>query len=318
MSIVLALCAAVANGVSNVLQRKANREQPPDLTFRLQLVANLVRRPVWLAGILAVIASFLLIATALRFGTLAAVEPVIVLELPVTVLLAAAVFHVRLHKREWLSIAAMTAGLAGLIACLAPSGGTHGNAGALAWAVGTATTLCAVAALVAWARKASPARKPALLGAASGIAFGLTAAFMKGMTVGLGMGAGGVFVRWQTYAMVIAGLGSMYLVQHALHAGRLVASQPGITLADPLVAILWGALVFDERVRQSAIFLVMAAAFALVMAGAAIALARSPLLQGEGATTEGGGEPPAPAHTAGDPAQARNGSRSRMVNSARN
>jgi hypothetical protein len=144
------------------------------------------------------------------------------------------------------------------------------------------------------------------------------------MTVGLGMGAAGVFVRWQTYAMVLAGIGSMYLVQHALHAGRLVASQPGITLADPVVAILWGVLVFDEHVRRRSVFLVPAAAFALLMAGAAILLARSPLLQGEGATTESGDgtiealDDDRIDVTESEPEpQARNCSRSRMVKSAR-
>lgn len=288
MSIALALFAAVSNAVSNILQRKANREQAPDLTLQLRLVANLMRHPAWLGGMLAVIASFLLLAAALRFGSLAAVEPVIVLELPLTVLLASWLFRARLRAREWLAIGVMTAGLAGLIACLAPHGGNHGNAGGPAWATATAATLLVIAGLVGWGWKTSVARKPALLGAASGLAFGLTAAYMKGMTAGLGMGPQGVFVRWQTYAMVLAGLGSMYLVQHALHAGRLVASQPGITLSDPLIAILWGVLVFHEQVRRGAGFLLAAGVFACLMAGAAILLARSPLLQGSGATIESG------------------------------
>ena len=147
---------------------------------------------------------------------------------------------------------------------------------------------------------------------------------MKGMTPGLGLGPEGVFVRWQTYAMVLAGLGSMYLVQHALHAGRLVASQPGITLSDPLIAILWGALVFNEHFRRGAGFLVAAALFACIVAGAAILLARSPLLHGAGATTESGDGATGAAdgnrsdqRTGKPAAQVRNCSKSRMVKSAR-
>jgi drug/metabolite transporter (DMT)-like permease len=286
VSIVLALLAACANAVSNVLQRKANREQPDELTMHLSLIAKLVRQPAWLGGILAVMVSFVLMVAALKMGDLATVEPLIVLELPLTVLLAARLFNARLRRREWSAIGAMTAGLAGIIAFLAPNGGTGGNATESAWVIATGTTLLVVAVLIGLGRKARAARRPTLLGVAAGVTFGLTAAFMKGMTPGLAQGFEGVFVRWQTYAMVIAGLGAMYLVQHALHAGRLVASQPGITLADPLVAILWGALVFNERFRHGALFLALAAISALVMAAASIALARSPLLQEPGAVTE--------------------------------
>ncbi len=286
MSIVLALLAACANAASNVLQRKANREQPDELTMGLGLIARLVRQPAWLGGILAVMVSFVLMVAALTMGDLATVEPLIVLELPVTVLLAARLFNARLRRREWSAIGAMTGGLAGIIAFLAPNGGTNGNATGSAWAIATGTTLLVVAALIGLGRKAPAARRPTLLGVAAGVTFGLTAAFMKGMTPGLARGFEGVFVRWQTYAMVLAGLGAMYLVQHALHAGRLVASQPGITLADPLVAILWGALVFNERFRHGALFLALAAISALVMAAASVALARSPLLQEPEAVSE--------------------------------
>jgi hypothetical protein len=41
--------------------------------------------------------------------------------------------------------------------------------------------------------------------------------------------------------MSIASLASMWLLQNALHAGKLVAAQPGMTLLDPVVSIIWGA-----------------------------------------------------------------------------
>jgi hypothetical protein len=52
-----------------------------------------MRHPAWLGGIITVLASFLLIVMALRLGHLAAVEPVIILELPLTLLLASRVFY---------------------------------------------------------------------------------------------------------------------------------------------------------------------------------------------------------------------------------
>ena len=59
----------------------------------------------------------------------------------------------------------------------------------------------------------------------------------------------GLVSTWQTYAAISFGVLGIILVQAALHAGRLVAAQPGITLMDPLVSTLWGVLVFNEQTR---------------------------------------------------------------------
>lgn len=284
MSYGIALLAAFVNGLSNVMQRKANREQPRELSMRFQLILNLVRHPWWLGGVVTVILSFLLMVTALRFGRLATVEPVIVLELPLTVLLAAKVFKASLHMREWVAIAGITVGLAGLILFLGPTGGDGGTASATAWALASGVTLVAIACIVFLGTRASAGRRALLLGAGSGMAVGLTAAFMKGMTAGFGGGVMGVLTEWQTYAMVVCGIGSMYLVQNALHAGQLVAAQPGITLADPLVAILWGVLVFHEQISNGG-YIILALVSGMVMASAAVLLVRSPLVLDE--TEEG-------------------------------
>jgi hypothetical protein len=81
--------------------------------------------------------------------------------------------------------------------------------------------------------------------------------------------------------MIAAGGLGMFLVQSAMNAGGLLAAQPGLTLADPVLSVLWGAMVFHERVRGGILILPEVASLALV-AGAVIALARSPLLSQSG------------------------------------
>jgi drug/metabolite transporter (DMT)-like permease len=66
---------------------------------------------VWLGGIGALTAGFLLQASALGTGQLSLVEPVLVLELPVAPVLSSRVFRQRLGPSEWLPAAGMTAGL---------------------------------------------------------------------------------------------------------------------------------------------------------------------------------------------------------------
>ena len=67
---VLAVLAAGANAASSVLQRKANRQASQREDLSLRLIWSLAHQPVWFGGVLAVIAGFLLQATALGDGQL--------------------------------------------------------------------------------------------------------------------------------------------------------------------------------------------------------------------------------------------------------
>ena len=103
-------------------------------------------------------------------------------------------------------------------------------------------------------------------------------ALIKGMTSHFAQGWGAIFASWQLYALVATGGLGMFLVQSALNAGRLIAAQPGLTLSDPIISILWGVLAFHERVRGGMVPLLLAALSTALMAGAVFALSRSPLL----------------------------------------
>jgi drug/metabolite transporter (DMT)-like permease len=100
LSYVLAVLAAFGNATSSVLQRKANRDVPRNQNLSWRLIWSLLQQPVWFGGILAICVGFLLQATALDSGDLATVEPILVLELPLTLILAARIFGQRMHGRE--------------------------------------------------------------------------------------------------------------------------------------------------------------------------------------------------------------------------
>jgi drug/metabolite transporter (DMT)-like permease len=295
MTYLLAVLAACANAASSVLQRKAGRKVPQGENLSVQLIWSLLHEPVWFGGILAVTVGFLLQAAALGSGQLSVVEPVLVLELPVTLLLATRVFRSRLHRREWGSAVAMAAGLAAMLYALSPSGGRPEDVRWYAWVIGIGVNLSFVAAMVAWGRRGPAGRGPhsgqsgalqaAVLAVGAGAAFGLTAALIKGMTSTFSEGFTVLLSSWQLYGMITAGILAMFLVQSALNAGRLVAAQPALTLTDPIVSVLWGVLVFREQVRTGW-FLVLTVAGGLVIAGAALMLARSPLLSGESGQQE--------------------------------
>jgi drug/metabolite transporter (DMT)-like permease len=280
LAYLLGFLAAMCNGLANVAQRAANRQVPSEHQLSLRLLLKLVRRPVWLAGIAAVMVSFVLQATGLGLGTLAAIEPLLVLELPLTLIGARFLLGERLGPRAWWSIAAMTGGTIALIAFLGPSGGQPVGISWWVWTVAIVATFSVVAALYLGAQRTdSRARRSALLGAATGTAFGLAASLTKGMTEQFSNGGmAGIFTSWQLYMAFATGFFAMWMLQNALNAGRLVVAQPGITLADPYVSIIWGAVVFGETMRGG-YFILLAILAGAVMTGATFILAHSPAWQ---------------------------------------
>lgn len=286
LTYLFSVLAACANAISSVLQRKANREMPPELALRPKLIRELLRQPVWLAGLAGVVVGFLLQAAALGQGELSVVEPILVCELPLTLFLAAWVLHAPLRTREAGAALGMAAGLAGLLFFLAPSSAHAQEVPWYEWLLASAATMAATAAAFEWARRGrvardqreGSARRAAGFGMAAGCQFGLTAAFIKAVTVRFGEGGlAGVFTGWELYCMVVSGALAMFLLQSAMHAGRLVAAQPALTLTDPLVSVLWGVTVFGEMVRGG-FYLLLAAASGLLLAVCVVILSRSPAI----------------------------------------
>jgi drug/metabolite transporter (DMT)-like permease len=279
LSALLAALAACSNACASICQRKANRDEPDELSLRPSLLIDLVHRPVWLAGFGAVLVSFVLQATALSHGAIALVEPILTGELPLTLGLAAIVFRRRLTSREWGATAALTAGLALFILFLSPGGAGARGVGSVTWGVGIGATVGVMAALVLAGRRHRGA-SAALYGVATGIGFGLTAALMTPVSQTGRVDFLGVFSLWQTYAMAASGLLAMFLLQTALQAGSLAAAQPGITIADPIVAVAWGTVAFHEHV-STGLSLAGAGAGAACMVLGAVLLTRSSLVVGE-------------------------------------
>jgi hypothetical protein len=110
---------------------------------------------------------------------------------------------------------------------------------------------------------------------ASGLIAVLTNAVL---TPAVGGGIRGVFTTWWTYLLILAVPVGFVLLQGALRAGRLVASQPGITLANPLVAAVWGIGIFGEHVRTGG-WPIGALLGAVLIGAGGVLLSRSPLLQ---------------------------------------
>jgi drug/metabolite transporter (DMT)-like permease len=275
LTVVLALLAAASNAGASVLQRMANVREVEAHRSGWAGLADLPRQRLWLAGIGAVIVSFLLQAAALATGELAAVQPLMSLELPMTLLLASRVFGHRLPPRSWLDILVMTGGMGLFLYSLHPFGGAAGAPHGPTWAWAAGATGGTVLVLAAAGSLTRGSRRAALFAAATGTSFALTAAFMSGaLAHGLSWG---LLTRWQTYLVAAAGLTAMVLLQAALQAGPLVVVQPAVTLVDPAVAVLLGVLLFGESVRTGP-WIVGEILGAAAVGWGAFLLSRSPVI----------------------------------------
>ncbi|ROQ70639.1 hypothetical protein EDD93_5163 [Streptomyces sp. 840.1] len=283
ISVLFAVLTALSNGSASVLQRRAALDVPDREAMRMSLIGHLLRQKVWLAGIALVIVAAVCQAVALATGPIAVVQPIFVIELPATLLLAGFVMRVRVPRPVWLGAAAVTAGLALGMASAAPGGGSETVHGA-AWVPALVLTGLFEAALIAGARATRGNSRAALLGLAAACGYALTAALMKDAMARLSDGDGVVvlFESWQLYATAAAGVGALFLLQNALQAGTLVAVQPCLTLGDALISVLYGVTLFGEQLRTGWWLLPELLALGLITAGC-VELARSPLAAGNAA-----------------------------------
>src|SRR6202012_5310601 len=200
----------------------------------------------------------------------------------------------RLSSQEWTSVLVMTGGMIALVAALDPMPGDETNIHHFTYVVAGGATAGTIALLVLISRRGGAIWQTAFLGAATGTSFGLTATLMKETIAQLTHnGVIALLTTWQTYAAVSFGILGVLLMQWALHTGPLLASQPGFTLMDPLVSILWGVLVVNEMTR-SGLWQVPATLGGLGVGLGVALLARSPLFAGaEGSEgSVGSAQPP--------------------------
>jgi drug/metabolite transporter (DMT)-like permease len=282
--VVLALAASTFTALASVAQRKAAAPAPGELSFSWRLAAYLLHRPVWFLGIASMILGFGFQVAALRIGSLSLVQPIIATELVIVFGVIALHDRHRVRIRDWLAALGMVIGLGTFLALARPSGG-HSHSSTSMWVMAGVSTLaatvvlCALAYLPGRGRTAPrPGRKAALLGTAAATGFGFVAAVIKELSTHLSQGPAGVFANWSPYVLLVSGALSMFLASNAFQAGSLAASQPGLTIVDPLVASALGVVLFGERLDHGPLTLAGEAGALVLLVGSVLLLSRSPLV----------------------------------------
>ena len=292
ISIVLALLTSASNATASVLQRRAASQA--QTAHGLSLIADLVRRRVWLAGIDMVVVASLLQAGALATGPIALVQPIFIVELPLTLLLSSWVWHRKLSGRTWGAVALVTVSLGTGLAAAQPSGGRD-SAPTSIWVLTLIATVGFEVILIGAGIRVQGEPRAALLGLAAAVGYSLTAALMKEAVTRLDHGVVAFFETWQLYGVAIAGVGSLFLLQNALQAGTLAASQPALTVGDALISTVYGVMLYHEQLRLGWFLIPEIVALLLITIGY-IEIAKSPV-----ATAHDETEPSPPVQAAGAP-----------------
>ncbi|OBH86999.1 DMT family transporter [Mycobacterium scrofulaceum] len=275
----IALCAALASAVGDVIRQRSAQEITDKQVGHLELFRMSLKDTRWWLGGLAAIINYSLQAGALAWGSV-----VLVTALQVTALLFALPIYARLTKRrvtrwEWVWAVVLAGALAVVIIVGDPASG-HQRASVETWAIVAAVMVPLLVACVVAARiwSGSPFAA-ALLAVVAGSALALFAVLTKGIVEVGEDGPLAVLTAPEFIPWLLLALTGMIFQQSAFRAGALTASMPTMTVAKPVVAGLLGIFVLGETLGASGPkALVLVAAIAVVIV-ATVALAR-----GEAAT----------------------------------
>ena len=106
--------------------------------------------------------------------------------------------------------------------------------------------------LLWFGRRGGAGTKAAVFGVTAGVLYGVAATLMKPVVERLHAdGLGSVLADWQLWVMAAAGLVGFSLQQVSLATGRLVTSVATVSVANPVVSVLLGALVLQERLDKN-------------------------------------------------------------------
>ncbi|MGV0627398.1 DMT family transporter [Mycolicibacter minnesotensis] len=246
----LALCAALASAIGDVIRQRSAQEVTDQQVGHLGLFWLSLRDPRWWGGGAAAVGNYALQAAALAMGSV-----MLVTGLQVTALLFALPIYAWLTRRrvsnwEWMWAILLAGALAVVVIVGDPTEGKQ-HAPASTWII-VSTVLasvlvgCVLAARLYRGRPAAAVLLAVVAGTSLAV-FALLTKVLVELAKAEGFGAvlrAPVLVPW-----LAATLAGMIFQQSAFRAGALTASMPTMIVAKPLVASVLGVLLLNETIQ---------------------------------------------------------------------
>ncbi len=269
---VLALVAAFAFAFGNVLQQKGTLEAPAE-GGDTRFLAQIIRRPVWLAGAVCQGTGWVFQAVALDSGSLIVVQSLTTMSLVIALPLGKHFTGQQVDRRVWVGAVAIVAGIVLFLSVGSPSGGTSTPPASAWWSAGL-SAIVLVALLGRSGKRRQGAARALLFGSAAGIAFAMQSAVTKVFVTLVGQGISAVLSSWTIYVLVVTALAGFAFQQSALRTGVLAPAMASSNAVTLFGSVAFGATVFGESLSSGG------ARLAPALIGLAVALVGVVLLAG--------------------------------------
>lgn len=219
---------------------------------RLTLVGllKLMLIPKWLLGLLCVFAGAGLHLWALTMAPVAVVQPVGILAVPWSVILASRIHGHQIPSRVWRAVLVTVLGVVGftIFSSLFANGEKQFDFLPITWSFIVVCVVCAVLSFLA-AKKAAPWAKAMMWSSVGAIFYGLASGMMK---AAMNMVQSGQFHLLHPstlavigYMLACYGLG-VWMIQQGYASGPAEITVGTMNTVDPFVAVLFGLFVLGE------------------------------------------------------------------------
>lgn len=250
LAAILAILAAVCFALAATLWQRASLNMSGVSVRHPTSLLALLTQGVWLLGLGAQIAGVALQAAALDRGRVSIIQPLLVTTVIWALPLGYFLTHQAVGVRELVGAAIIVVGLVVFASFGDPAAGVD-NAPGSDWFAAILVIGAACAALLLFANRGDLSMKAALLGAVAGMLYGLSATLMKPVVEALHAdGIHEVVGGWELWVMAAGGAVGFVFQQLSLSTGRLVPSVAAVSVVNPIVSVLLGALVLQERLDK--------------------------------------------------------------------
>lgn len=269
LGIVCAVGASLLYNASIALQALEVRDVPQDHSLRVSLLGRLLRNRRWLGATALGLAGWPLEIAALLLAPLTIVQPCLASGLLLLLILGVTRLGERPGRREYLAVAAVVVGVAG-VAWAAPPRTTE-HAGTAAIAVSLA--LVALPILLPYALRGHRRASGTIAVVSAGFGYAWTAIASKLLTDELSEGALLVALAWLASAAASEGL-ALLSEMSALQRRPATRVAPAMFAVQVTVPVILAPLIFEERWSETPLgggalvaFVLMALAGVVLLAG---------------------------------------------------
>lgn len=270
LGIVAAVGASLLYNASIAFQALEAREVPGEHSLRPSLIGKLLRNKRWLGATALGFAGWPLEIGALLLAPLTVVQPCLASGLILLLWLGAKKLGEAPGRREWIAVAAIVVGVAG-VALAAPDRTTdHAGAGAIALAL----ALVAIPIAAPYALRGRAAALGWLPVVSAGFGYAWTAIASKLLTDELAAGALVIAVAWLATAAASEGL-ALLSEMSALQRRPATHVAPVMFAVQVLVPVLLAPLIFGESWANTPLGGVALVGFMAIAVGGTILLAGS-------------------------------------------